>query len=55
MHRFVAGESRQQTAWLPHCLDDDMTENNPVRVIDVFIDELVLASLGFARMEPEMT
>ena len=41
MKRFVEGEDRQQATLLPACLDDYVTEDNPVRVIDVFIDELV--------------
>jgi len=47
MKRFVEGEDRRQGALLPHCLDDYVTENNPVRVIEAFIDELDLATLGF--------
>src|SRR5215469_47316 len=46
MKRFVEGEDRRQGALLPHCLDDYVTENNPVRVIEAFIDELDLATLG---------
>ena len=46
MKRFVEGEDRLQGALLPHCLDDYVTENNPVRVIEAFIDELDLATLG---------
>src|SRR5262249_37439497 len=34
MKRFVEGEDRLQVALLPHCLDDYVTENNPVRVIE---------------------
>ena len=39
MKRFVEGEDRSQVVLLPECLDDYVTEDNPVRVIDVFIDE----------------
>src|SRR5262245_52682005 len=46
MKRFVEGEDRRQGALLPHCLDDYVTENNPVRVTEAFIDELDLATLG---------
>ena len=46
MKRFVEGEDRLQGALLPHCLDDYVTEDNPVRVIEAFIDELDLATLG---------
>ena len=44
MKRFVEGEDRLQGALLRHCLDDYVTENNPVRVIEAFIDELDLAT-----------
>jgi transposase len=47
MRRFIDGEDRRQQALLPHCLEDYVGTENPVRVIEVFIDELDLASLGF--------
>src|SRR5215468_4166364 len=53
MKRFVEGEDRRQGALLPHCLDDYVTENNPVRVIEAFIDELDLAT--FDGVVPETT
>ena len=46
MHRFIDGEDRMQQTLLPNSLEDYITEENPVRVIDVFIDELDLAALG---------
>ena len=52
MKRFVEGEDRLQGALLPHCLDDYVTENNPVRVIEAFIDEVDLATLGFGGCCP---
>jgi transposase len=55
MHRFIEGEDRMQQALLPHCLEDYVSEENPVRVIEVFIDELDLASLGFSGMVPAAT
>jgi transposase len=55
MKRFVEGEDRLQVALLPHCLDDYLTENNPVRVIDAFVDELDLTTLGFEGVVPEAT
>jgi transposase len=55
MKRFVEGEDRLQAALLPHCLDDYVTEDNPVRVIEAFIDGLDLAMLGFAGVVPETT
>ena len=55
MHRFIEGEDRMQPALLPHCLEDYVDEENPVRVIEVFIDELDLAALGFLGMTPAAT
>jgi transposase len=55
MKRFVAGEDRRQATLLPDCLDDYVTEDNPVRIVDVFVDELDLAALGFAGIVPEAT
>lgn len=55
MKRFVQGEARTQVSLLPECLDDFVTEDNPVRVIDVFVDELDLGKLGFAGVAPETT
>src|SRR6478609_4002879 len=55
MHRFIDGEDRMQPALLPHCLEDYVDEENPVRVIEAFIDELDLAALGFSGMTPAAT
>src|SRR5712691_12565043 len=55
MPRFVEGCDRRQIALLPDCLDDYVSEDSPVRVVDVFIDELDLAALGFAGVVPEAT
>jgi transposase len=55
MKRFVEGEDRRQATLLPDCLDDYVTEDNPVRIVDVFVDELDLAALGFAGIVPEVT
>ena len=52
MGRFVEGEDRRQSFLLPQSLDDYVTEDNPVRVIEVFIDELDLGGLGFAGVHP---
>jgi hypothetical protein len=43
MKRFVEGVDRGQSTLLPECLDDFIDEDNPVRVVDVFVDELDLA------------
>ena len=43
MKRFIEGESRNQITLMPACLDDYIDTDNPVRVIDLFVDELDLA------------
>jgi transposase len=55
MYRFIDGEDRRQQALLPHGPEDYVGEENPVRVIEVFIDELDLAALGFSGMTPAAT
>ena len=55
MKRFVAGTDRGQSALFPECLEDWIGKDNPVRVIDVFVDELDLAGLGFGGVAPEAT
>jgi transposase len=55
MKRFVEGTDRGQSALFPECLEDWIDENNPVRVIDVFVDELDLGELGFDGVSPEDT
>ena len=55
MKRFVEGEDRRQGVLLPEFLDDFVSEENPVRVIDVFVDELDLWALGFEGVVPEAT
>src|SRR5215831_19068831 len=54
MKRFVEGAARAQSALFPECLDDWTDEDNPVRVIDAFVDALDLAELGF-EVEPAET
>ncbi len=51
----MEGEDRSQSALFPEHLDDYIAEDNPVRIIDVFVDELDLRKLGFEGMEPEAT
>jgi transposase len=55
MKRFIEGEDRSQSTLFPEHLDDYIAEDNPVRVIDVFVDELDLQALGFDGMQPEVT
>ena len=55
MKRFVEGTDRGQATLFPACLADWIGEDNPVRVIDAFVEELDLAGLGFDGVAPEAT
>ncbi|THF29556.1 IS1182 family transposase [Pseudomonas atacamensis] len=55
MKRFIQGEHRGQETFLPASLDDYVTDANPVRVVDVFVDELDLVKLGFEGAIPADT
>jgi transposase len=55
MKRFIEREDRKQVTLLPECLEDYIGEDNPVRVVDVFVDELDLAELGFGGAAPAAT
>lgn len=55
MGRFVEGINRAQLRFLPECLDDWVDENNPVQVIEVFVEALDLAALGFSGVKPAAT
>jgi len=55
MKRFIQGEDRSQSTLLPECLEDYIAEDNPVRAIEVFVDELNLGTLGFEGAAPKAT
>jgi len=55
MKRFVEGEDRNQAVLLPEYLEDYVSDDNPVRVVDVFVDELDLRGLGFDGTAPAAT
>ncbi|ALY66766.1 TPA: IS1182 family transposase [Pseudomonas aeruginosa] len=55
MKRFIQGEHRGQSVLLPESLDDYVADTNPVRVVDVFVDELDLGRLGFEGVVPAET
>lgn len=55
MPRFIEGQDLQQVALIPECLDDFIADDNPVRIIDAFVDELNLESLGFEKAAPAAT
>jgi transposase/macrodomain Ter protein organizer (MatP/YcbG family) len=55
MGHFIEGVDRNQSTLFPECLEDWIGEDNPVRVIDVFVGGLDLARLGFRGIEAEAT
>src|SRR5678809_1361921 len=55
MKRFIEGEDRTQVALLPACLEDYVEAEDPVRVIEVFVDGLDLDALGFVGVDPAAT
>src|SRR6478672_10848315 len=55
MKRFVEGTDRGQATLFPECLEDWIDEDNPVRVIDAFVDKLDLPRVGFDGVVPEAT
>jgi transposase len=55
MPRYVEGSDRDQVTPLPECLDDYIAEDNPVRAVDAFVEELDLEGLGFAKATPAST
>ena len=55
MKRFIEGADRNQVTLLPECLEEYIADDNPVRVVDAFVDELDLSELGFKSVEPAAT
>jgi transposase len=55
MGRYIEGQDRTQSVLFPERLDDWIDGENPVRVVDVFVDELDLVRLGFERAQPAQT
>ena len=55
MKRFIEGNDRSQSTLFPERLDDYIRDDNPVRAVDVFVDELDLKTLGFEGVSPEAT
>jgi len=55
MSHHIIGRSRSQATFFPEVLDDFVSTENPVRVIDVFVDELDLNELGFKGVVPKDT
>jgi transposase len=55
MKRFVEGADRAQVNFLPDCIDDYVGTDNPVRVIEAFVEHLDLREMGFESVDPEAT
>ncbi|TQV74098.1 IS1182 family transposase [Aliikangiella marina] len=55
MKRFIQGENRSQSTLFPEALDDYISEENQIRVIDAYVDSIDLLSLGFKGVEPKDT
>jgi len=55
MSGYIEGTDRGQMTLFPDRLEDWIGEDNPIRVVDLFVDEIDLAELGFGRMAPAST
>jgi len=55
MKRFIEGADRTQVSLLPDCVDDYVGTDNPVRVIEAFVEQLDLREIGFESVDPEAT
>jgi len=52
MSRFVQVSNRDRVTLLPECLDDYIADDNPVRAVDAFVEELDFGALGFSNATP---
>lgn len=55
MKRYIEGDCRSQSVLFPESLDEYISDDNPVRVVDIFVEELSLSELGFERSNPADT
>lgn len=55
MKRFIEETSRAQVSLLPECLDDFVAEDNPIRVVEAFVEQLDLMALEFDGVTPAVT
>ena len=55
MKRFILGQDRSQSTLFPESLEEYIDEDNTVRVVDAYVDELDLFGLGFERVNPKAT
>ncbi len=52
---YIQGIPRDQSLLFPDVIDDCLTEDNPVRLMDGFVDSLDLEELGFHRSQLALT
>ena len=52
---YIQGEDRQQITLFPEAIDDYISEENLVRVIEAYVNTLNIAELGFLKAEPKET
>ena len=55
MKRFIEGQARDQATLFPECLEDWIDEDNPVRVVDAYVEGLDLGDLDFTGIDPKST
>ena len=55
MSHHIKGQPRHQSTLFPEAIDDFVTQDNSVRVIDTFVDHLDLLTLGFESVNPKLT
>ena len=55
MKRFIQGQDRNQSTLFPESLEEYIGDDNTVRVVDAYVDELDLFSMGFDRVRPKAT
>lgn len=53
--KHINGVSRDQQVMFPDVLDEYVSADNPVRLVDTFVDQLDLSGCGFLRVEPKAT
>ncbi len=52
--KYIEGTNRYQLSYLPECIDDYILEENPVRIIEAFVESLELDRLGFSKTTPNI-
>lgn len=53
--KYISGESRNQINFLPECIENYVHDDNPVRVIDAFVNQMDMDKAGFKRATPKET